>query len=137
MGDIKEVSDGYGRNFLIARGLAKLATPTTVQEAEGLKKKAEMEMNVSLEKAKEAVGKVKDVTLEFTKKASKAGKLFASLTKEEVAQELTKAIGNKVGADMIDFKEHGEHIKQSGEHLVEVELAPQIKAEFKVVVKGE
>lgn len=144
MGDIKNVADGYGRNFLIARGLAKLATEGTVKEAEALKKKAEVGEKVAHEKAKEIAEKAKDITLEFTKKASKAGKLFASVTKEEIAEDLSKAVGGKIEAEMINLNPsassgqvHGEHIKQEGEHLIEVELAPDIKVEVKVVVKRE
>lgn len=134
MGDIKNVADGYGRNFLIARGLAKIATEGTVKESESLRKKAEVEDKMALEKAREVATKAKDIVLEFVKKASKTGKLFASLTKEEVATELSKAIGAKIEIDSIDFKEHGEHIKQAGEHLIEVELAPDVKIGLKVVV---
>ena len=135
VGDVKNVADGYGRNYLLANKLAKIATETTIRETEGLKKRNEAEMKVAHEKAREIAEKTKDLVLEFTKKASKTGKLFASLTKEEIAQELSKAIGAKVEPDMIDFKEHGEHIKQQGGHMVEVELAPEIKIEFKVIVK--
>ena len=153
MGDIKNVSDGYGRNYLLANKLAKLATEGTVKEAESLKKKAEMETKASQEKAEEVAEKAKDVVLEFTKKSSKTGKLFASLSKEEIAKELSKAVGVKVEADMIDLNPstdstssprassgqevHGEHIKQEGEHMISAELTPEAKIELKVVIKGE
>jgi len=137
MGDVKNVADGYGRNFLISRGLAKIATEGTVKEAEILKKKAEMEDKLALEKAKEVSEKAKNIVLEFTKKASKTGKLFASLAKEEVAGELSRAMGAKIGSDAVDFREHGEHIKQEGEHIIEVKLAPGIKIDVKVVIRGD
>ena len=145
IGEVKNVADGYGRNYLLANRMAKIATETTIQETEALKRKGEAEEKIASEKAKEFGEKAKNIVLEFTKKASKTGKLFASLTKEEVAQELSKAIGGKIDSGNIDFKEHGEHIKQSGEHMIEVELAPAspnrgepgIKVELKVVVKSE
>jgi len=137
MGDIKDVSDGYGRNYLLANKLAKLATEGTIKESEALKKKADTEMRVAHEKAKEIAEKAKDIVLEFTKKSSKSGTLFASLTKEEIATQLSKSIGGKVDPDSINLKEHGEHIKQEGEHMIEVELAPEIKIELKVVIKAE
>lgn len=136
IGDIKTVADGYGRNYLLANKLAKTATEGTMKELEFLKKRGEAEEKIANEKAKEFAAKAKDVVLEFTKKASKTGKLFASLNKEEVAEELSKAIGGKVSPDSVDFKEHGEHIKQSGEHMIEVELASDIKVEVKVIVKS-
>ena len=145
MGDIKNVADGYGRNYLIANKFAKVATEGKIKEAETLKVKAETMEKIAIEKARKIAEKAKDIILEFTKKSSKTGTLFASLTKEEVAQELSKAIGGKIDSGNIDFKEHGEHIKQSGEHMIEVELAPAspnrgepgIKVELKVVVKSE
>jgi large subunit ribosomal protein L9 len=137
MGDIKDVSDGYGRNYLLSRNLAKVATEGTVKESEALRKKADTELKIANEKAKEIAEKSKDIVLEFTKKSSKTGTLFASLTKEEIAVELSKAVGGKVDPDSIDLGEHGEHIKQEGEHMVSVELAPEIKIEVKVVVKPE
>ena len=137
MGDIKDVADGYGRNFLLARGLAKVATEGTVKEAEALKKKAEAHEKIALEKAKEVAEKAKDIVLEFTKKASKTGKLFASVTKEEIAEDLSRAVGGKIEADAINLREHGEHIKQEGEHMIGVDLSPEIKIEIKVLVKGK
>lgn len=137
IGEVKNVSDGYGRNYLLARKLAKIATDGTVKEAEALRKKGEIEEKANLEKAKEVAAKAKDVTIEFTKKSSKTGKLFASVTKDEIAQELSKAIGTKVESDAINLKEHGEHIKQEGEHMIEAELAPEVKIELKVVVKSQ
>lgn len=136
IGDIKNVADGYGRNYLLANRLAKIATDGTIKEVEFLKKKGEAEEKMAMEKAKEVAEKAQNIVLEFTKKASKTGKLFASLTKEEVAQELSKAIGGKVESDSLDFKEHGEHIKQEGEHMIEAELAPEVKILFKITVKN-
>src|SRR3989344_462518 len=107
IGDIKNVSDGYGRNFLLAKKLAKLANDGNIKEAEFLKRKAETEEKIALDKAK------------------------------EIADELSKAINAKVSLDSIDLRGHGEHIKKEGEHLIEVELAPGIKIEPKIVVKGE
>lgn len=137
IGDVKNVADGYARNYLLVNRMAKVANEGTVQEIEALKRKAEAEEKIAAEKAKVIVEKAKNVTLEFSKKSSKTGTLFASLTKEEVANDLSKALEAKITPDMINFKEHGEHIKHEGEHMIEVELTSDIKVEIKVIVKGE
>jgi large subunit ribosomal protein L9 len=145
MGDVKNVADGYGRNYLLINNLAKLATKGTINEVDSLRKRAESEMKIAEEKAKEIASKSKDITLEFNKKASKTGKLFASVTKEEIAETLSKAIGAKIDVDSINLNPsassgqeiHGEHIKQEGEHMIEAELIPGVKVEFKVTIKGE
>lgn len=140
-GDIKNVADGYGKNFLLANKLAKMATGGTVKEVAILKKKAEVQEKMALEKAKEVAEKAKDIILEFSKKVSETGTLFASVTKDDIAKELSKAVGSKISIDDVDLKEHGEHIKQVGEHMIEVRLghssAGEIRAEIKVMVKGE
>ena len=136
-GDVKNVADGYGKNFLLVKKLAKIATEGTVKEIEVLRKKADTQEKMALEKAKEIAEKAKDIILEFTKKMSETGTLFASITKEDIAKELSKAIGYKISIDDVDLKEHGEHIKHAGEHMIEVELAPDVKIGIKVNVRGE
>ena len=137
IGDVKNVADGYGRNYLLANKLAKLATEGVAKEVESLKKKAEAQVKIVAERAQEVAEKAKDIVLEFTKKSSKTGKLFASLTKEEIASELSKVVGAKIKSDSINLKEHGEHIKHEGEHMIEVELVPGTKIEVKVVIREE
>ena len=137
IGDVKNVADGYGRNFLLPRNMAKLATPGNMKEVDSLKKKLAMMIETDKKKAIEAVKKFKDTVLEFTKKATKAGKLYSSVTKEEIAEKLSKVVGFRVEAEGVDLKKQGEHIKQTGEHLIEVELAPEIKMLVKVIVKAE
>ena len=137
IGDVKNVADGYGRNFLLANKMAKIANETNMKEVEFLKKKAEVEDKIVNEKAKEIASKAKDLALEFTKKASSTGTLFASVTKEEIAEQLSKAVGGKIDPDSVDLKEHGEHLKQTGEHMIAVQLSPETTIEVKVVVKEE
>jgi ribosomal protein L9 len=74
--------------------------------------------------------------LEFSKKASPTGNLFASVTRHEIAHELTKKTGMKIETDALDLGEHGEHIKHVGEHVALVDLGSGLKAEVKVVVKS-
>jgi len=137
VGDIKAVSDGYGRNYLLAHNLAKLATDGNIKITESWKIKAQLEEKITSDKIREFIEKAKDIVLEFTKKASPTGKLFASLTKEEIAYELSKNIGVKIKPDSIDLQEHGEYIKHGGEHLIEVALLPKVKVSIKIVIRGE
>lgn len=136
IGDIKNVSDGYGKNFLIPKGMAKLATDNSVKEAESLKKKAEITKIVEKEKALEAAEKMKDTVLEFTKKASKTGRLFSSVTKKEIADQASRASGFLIDEDMVDLGEHGEHIKQTGEHITSLGLSPETRTTIKIKVIG-
>ena len=137
VGDIKLVSDGYGRNYLLPNRLAKHANDNAIKEVEALKKKAEFQEKVKVEMASKVADTLKDAVIEFTKKASDNGTLFASVTKEEVAHELSKIAGHQISEDMIDFDTHGEHIKLTGEHMITVELSSEHKVTVKVIIKAE
>ena len=137
IGDVKSVSDGYARNFLFPKKLAKLATDTALKEVDSLKKKQEAIQGLEKENTNKLAEQLKDVVLEFTRKATKTGKLFSSVTKENIAETLSKQVGFKIEPDSVNLDEHEDHIKQLGEHLVKVKLAPDVMAEVKVKVSAE
>lgn len=136
IGDIKNVSDGYARNFLFAKNLAKVATAGSVKEAEELQKRREVANVADLETAKKAAGTMTGFVVEFSKKASTNGTLFSSVTKQEISHELSKKSGLKITPDMLTLDESGEHIKHTGEHKTIIEFTPEIKTEVTVKVSG-
>jgi len=138
IGDVKSVSDGYARNFLFPKKLAKLATDTALKEVDSLKKKQEAIQGLEKENTNKLAEQLKDVVLEFTRKATKTGKIYSAVTKEDIAEILTKKSGLTVEPNSINLEGHeGDHIKQLGEHIVKVELAPDVTAEVKVKVSQE
>lgn len=134
IGDVKNVSDGYGRNFLLPRGAAKLATPNSLKEVEGLKSKLSAMLEIENKHAQEIAVKLNGATVELARKATKTGKLFAGIDKEDLVKEINKATGISLKEDMIS---HNEPIKQLGEHLVDLNLTPDVKAQLKVIIKSE
>ena len=137
MGDVKNVADGYARNFLFPRKIAKLATDAALKDVSSLKKKLESSQKLEKENAAKLVEQLKDVVLEFTRKAAKTGKLYSAVTEEDIAEALAKQSGFKIEPDSVRLEEHEGHIKQLGEHLIKVELAPEIVAEIKIKVSQE
>lgn len=137
IGDIKNVADGYARNFLFPRKIAKLATDAALKEAGVLKKKLETTEKLEKENAVKLIEQLKDAVLEFTRKAAKTGKLYSAVTKEDIAEALIKQLGFKIEAGSVNLEEHEGHIKQLGEHMVKVFLAPDAIAEVKVKVSQE
>ncbi|MCK6540473.1 MAG: 50S ribosomal protein L9, partial [Anaerolineales bacterium] len=84
-GDIKKVADGYGRNYLIPQGLAVLATAGALKQVEKIRQQAEIrraELNTEL---KGLADQVKDVVLTFAARAGETGKLYGSITTQDVA----------------------------------------------------
>ena len=87
-GEIKEVKDGYGHNFLIGKGFAKLATPDVLRQYEAKKRREAEEEAAELEKLKDLEAKLKDVTLSIKRPLGANGSLFGAITKDEIATEL-------------------------------------------------
>ena len=134
IGEVKNVADGYGRNFLLARRLAKLATDSAMRDAEVMRRRAETSERIEQNKAKELLENMKDIVVEIKRKANEKGTLFDGLE----AMDISAAIKNKVSfnlkADMVHLKEP---IKHTGKHIVEIELTPETKTQITIEVKSE
>ena len=136
IGDVKSVSDGHARNFLLPKKLVKIATDNALKEVATLSLKREAMDSRDQENAQKAVTALSVALIEFRKKASQTGTLFSSVTKKEIAAELTKHAGIKIEAEMLDLGVHGEHIKHVGEHIITLDLDNNLKSEVKISVKS-
>jgi len=132
-GDLVRVKPGYARNFLLPKGLAYEAT-------EGNKKRIVAETkarNVRLAAEKDAAVAVAAglaaVSLSFTRKAGEEGKLFGSITSQDIADSLA-AQGQAVDKRKIELTHP---IKSVGEHTVIVRLHPEVHADVRVTVAAE
>ena len=134
IGDVKNVADGYARNFLLPRNMAKLATSGAMKEVEGLKKKLSVMLEVEKKNAEGVAEKLKDMTIEITRKANEAGTLFDGIDKSDIAEAVKKTAGVNLNEDMVLLDEK---IKKVGERVVDLELMPEIKTQIKVLVKNE
>ena len=131
-GEIKEVKEGYGRNFLIAKGFAKLATKEVIKEWEEAQKRKEEELKLEmyeLNKEKEVLEKL-NITVE--KKLGANGHLYGAVTKEDIANALKAQSKIEIDKKKIDVK----NIKEIGEHIVDIKLGHGIHAKLKINVKG-
>ena len=133
-GDIKNLADGYARNYLIARGLAVKATPGTLKEYER-RRVADASRDARLADRAEALAqRLRGVTLTFEAKAGEKGRLYGSITPTEIAEALEREIGEK-----FDRRKNilADPIRQIGEHAIPVRLTSDVVAEVKVIVKPE
>jgi large subunit ribosomal protein L9 len=133
-GQIKEVADGYGKNFLIPRKLAMPAKPQDIQAVEAQIKarariaaKTESEMNAL---ASELQGK--EITL--TARVGQQDRLYGSITSADISAGLVKAFGAIVDKRKIELTEP---IRQAGSHDVTIKFGKDIAARIKVNVVGE
>ncbi len=130
IGDLVKVKPGYGRNFLVPRGLAVEANPRNVKELEHQKRQLERKMQKVLQATELLKGEVEKVSCEFTLRASEEGKLFGSVTSIEIAERLAEA-GVEVDRKKIQLDEP---IKALGDYSVPVKLQAGIIATIKVKV---
>jgi large subunit ribosomal protein L9 len=134
LGDVVKVKDGYARNFLIPTRSARRATPTAIKEFEV--KRAELE-KAAADKlaAAQALGeKMSGRTVHITQKAGVDGRLFGSVTNNDIAEALTR-IDFKVVKSQVRLPNGP--LKIVGEHLVSVSPHTDVVVEVKVVVVGE
>ncbi len=123
--EIKNVSDGYGKNFLIARGLAKLATESGIKGVEVIHSYDEKDEK----HLKELTKKIAERTLEFYIKTDKHGSIFGSVSKEDILSGLRSA--ELITNDRIEIK-IPKPIKELGDHEVEFSLRKGINGKLKI-----
>ncbi len=127
-GDAVEVKDGYGRNYLLPRGLAILATRGAERQAEEIRRAQELKSVKGLEHANElktAIEGLGDVDL-AVKAAGDSGKLFGSVTAADVVAAIKKAGGPNLDKRTVSLPKA--HIKSVGSHPVTVRLHPDVNA---------
>lgn len=130
-GEVVKVSDGYARNMLLPKGLAKEATDGNVRNLEKQKAIAAEKLEAQKEAAKKHAEELSKVTVVIKTKGGENGKLFGSITSKDIAAALEKQEGIKVDKKKIDLPNP---IKQTGDTEVTVKLFPEVSAKLKVTV---
>ncbi|WP_044976138.1 50S ribosomal protein L9 [Ruminococcus sp. HUN007] len=130
-GEIKNVSDGYARNFLITKGLAVEATPKNLSDLEGKQASAQHKIDVDTAEAKKTADILNDKKIVIKAKAGSSGKLFGAVTSAQIADEIAAQYGQKVEKKKISLKSE---IKNFGEYEAEIKLYTGISAKMKVEV---
>ena len=132
-GDAVEVKDGYGRNYLLPRGLAIKATRGAEKQVETIRRAQAAREVRGLEHAnelKQALENLSEVSLSV--KTHDSGKLFGSVTAADVVSAVRAAGGPSVEKRNVEFPKG--HIKATGSHAVVVNLHPKVEAKFTVDV---
>jgi len=131
--EIKEVADGYARNFLIPKGLAKPATKENLKWLESQKE-------IEVKKAEEELKKVEAVATNIDGqeiiipvKIGEEGQLFESITSQKIYEKL-KELGFEIKKSQIDLPEP---IKELGEYPVKIKFEHNLEAEIKIIVVEE
>jgi large subunit ribosomal protein L9 len=131
-GEIKEVKDGYGQNFLIAKGLAKLATPDVVERWREEQANAAAHLKEDMERITEEKKRFEEVTIKIEKPSAPVG-IQGSVGNGDISKAIHEQMGIELDKKNILLKKA---IKSTGIHEVDAKLGHGIHATIKVQVNG-
>ncbi len=132
-GDVKDVSDGYGRNYLIPKGLVVEATKGNLKEIEDQTKRLQKQKDREKTHAQALYDRLNGKSITVTARSGGGDKLFGAVTAKEVADALNKQFKVKLDKKKVDL---GEPIKHLGEYPVKIKIYPLIQAEITVRVEA-
>lgn len=133
-GEVKNVSDGYGRNYLIARGLARVATEGQQKQAEQHQRSAAKRRQRELADAQSIAERISGLTLTFKARTGEGTKLYGSITSADIAERLSQLLGKEFDRRKIHLEESLRHL---GTHQVPVRLTADLVPEITVVIERE
>jgi large subunit ribosomal protein L9 len=134
IGEVKEVANGYGRNYLLPKKLALLATPGAMRQAEVQRKVESARQSRIDAEMTELAKRLEGTGITIKVKAGAEGKLFGSVNSADIAQGLLQVANVEVDRRKIDLEEP---IKQVGNYEVVVRLTKTVATRIKVTVEQE
>lgn len=132
-GEVRDVSDGYARNYLIPKRLALLASPSNLKNIEQITKRQEVIAHKAKAEAQSQAQIIETLACSLARQASEEGKLYGSVSAQDLATFLSQngihVEKRRVGLD--------EPIKEIGEHSIPIRLHPEVTAALRVSVSRE
>jgi large subunit ribosomal protein L9 len=132
-GEIKEVKDGYGQNFLIGKGMAKLATPDVVENWKAEQERSEKELKETLARLAKEEKELGEKNIIIKKKLAPAG-IQGSVGKDDIAKAIKEQMDIEIDKKIVELKKA---LKTVGEHKVDIKLGHGIHATVTVEIVGE
>jgi large subunit ribosomal protein L9 len=133
-GEIKEISKGYAKNFLLPLGLALVATPTVIKQVESKLEREKLGESIDRDKLVELAQQIEGKEIRLKARMGAGERLFGSITAADVAEELSRAIGSVIDKKKIDIEKP---FRKTGSYEVAVKLASDIKPQITVVIEEE
>ncbi|WP_150237156.1 50S ribosomal protein L9 [Nocardiopsis quinghaiensis] len=132
-GDVVEVKNGYGRNYLLPRGFAIRWTRGAQKQIDLIQRARSARDIRTLDEAQQVAGRVNSLTVRLKQRAGEGGRLFGSVTPADVAEAVKATGGPELDKRRIEIKNP---IKSVGNHQVRVRLHPEVSATIKLDVVG-
>ena len=132
-GNVKKVANGFGRNFLLPQGMAVLATAGAMTQAERIRSQAEIRRSAQNNELKGLADQIKHGTLTFPEKAGETGKIYGSITTQDIATALEEQTRFEVKRHQVDMQP----IRTLGEFTAHVRLTMDLVPDIKIIVHRE
>jgi len=132
-GEVKKVADGYGRNFLLPKKMAVLATPGMLKQVDRIRETAAKAREMANAEKAGLAEQLTNLELKFMAKAGESGKLFGSITQ----QMIVDAIREKLNVEIDRHQVESQPLRETGEHRVRVRLTFDLIPQVKVNVEAE
>jgi len=132
VGDVKDVADGYARNYLLPKGLAIEATGAELRQLAQERDAEKAKKDRTHGDAEALAKRIAEITLVFKLKAGDQGKTFGSVTAKEVAEALTNEAKTEIDKTKVVLHEP---LKSLGVHTVEIRLLPDVRANVTVAIE--
>ncbi len=133
-GEVKEVAEGYGRNFLLPRGLAQFASPSVLKRVEEQRQAQARRQRLADAELTSLAQRIDGVEVNIKAKVGAQNRLYGAITSGDIAAELHRVTGHDIDKKRIELEEP---IHQLGEYEVAIRLSPELVPKIKVVVEEE
>ena len=133
-GEIKDVSHGYARNYLVPKGLASIATPEVIKQVEIQLQKEGIQETLDRAKLAELAEQIEGSEIHLQARIGAGDRLFGSITAADIAEELSRTAGTVVDKRKIDIDKP---LRQAGSHEVTIKLAQGIDTRITVIIEPE
>lgn len=132
-GEVHEVANGYGRNFLLPRGLAVKATPSVLKQAASWRARAEAKRAELRAEYEALAARIQETHLVFRAKAGETGRLYGSVTMMDVADRLNEELGSEIDRRKFD----SQPLRDLGEHRISIHLDRDFHPQLVVYIHPE
>lgn len=133
-GEIKDVADGFARNFLFQKKLARLASREALVDLKAQEEKLKKQMERELHESQETAAKLDGVEIEISAKTSETGTLYSAINSLKIVQEVKKNFGLVIKPEQVVITKP---IKELGEHKVLIKFPHGLEAEVDVVISNQ
>jgi len=133
-GEVKDVAGGFGRNYLLPKGFAVLATQGQIKQAEQRLQAERKRVDAARKDAEAVAARLNGKSISFTVKVGEQGRLYGSVTSADIAEQIAQQLKVEIDRRKIELDEP---IKSTGTHPVTIRLVSGVEPVVNVVVNGE